>query len=99
VTLGGATETDSDHRPTSEAGGGTSRAPGRPGQEVVFVTRDTYVEAVSAYRDGGFEMCSDLCAVDYLAFPGRSVPDGVVAERFEVVVNLLSLSQARRVLP
>jgi NADH-quinone oxidoreductase subunit C len=97
VTLGGATETDSDHRPTSEAGGGTSRAPGRPGQEVVFVTRDTYVEAVSAYRDGGFEMCSDLCAVDYLAFPGRSVPDGVVAERFEVVVNLLSLSQARRV--
>jgi len=48
-------------------------------------------------RDDGFEMCADLCAVDYLAHPGRRLPEGVVGERFEVVVNLLSLSQARRV--
>ena len=52
---------------------------------------------VSALRDEGFEMCADLCAVDYLTHPGRHLPDGVVAERFEVVVNLLSLSQVRRV--
>ena len=52
---------------------------------------------VGSYRDGGFEMCADLCAVDYLSHPTRRLPDGVVPERFEVVVNLLSLSQARRV--
>ena len=51
----------------------------------------------SRLRDGGFETCADLCAVDYLAHPGRPLPDGVAAERFEVVVNLLSLSQVRRV--
>ena len=32
--------------------------------------------------------------MDYLTHPGRSLPDGVEAERFEVVVNLLSLSPA-----
>jgi NADH-quinone oxidoreductase subunit C len=64
--------------------------------EVVFPARDRYASLVSEYRDGGFEMCADLCAVDYLAAPRRPHPDGVQAERFEVVVNLLSLSQARR---
>ncbi len=49
------------------------------------------------YRAHGFEMCADLCGVDYLTHPGRRLPDGVQPERFEVVVNLLSLSQARRV--
>ena len=42
-------------------------------------------------------MCSDLSAVDYLTHPGRSLPDGVAPERFEVVVNLLSLSLRQRV--
>ncbi len=42
-------------------------------------------------------MCADLCGVDYLTHNSRYVPEGVHAERFEVVVNLLSLSQARRV--
>ena len=42
-------------------------------------------------------MCADLCAVDYLTHPGRPLPDGVGAERFEVVVNLLSLSMRQRV--
>jgi NADH-quinone oxidoreductase subunit C len=52
---------------------------------------------VGEYKDGGFEMCADLCAVDYLTHPARRLPEGVHPERFEVVVNLLSLSQARRV--
>jgi NADH-quinone oxidoreductase subunit C len=65
--------------------------------EVVFPPLDQYVTLVGGYRDGGFEMCSDLCAVDYLAAPPRRLPEGVRGERFEVVVNLLSLSQARRV--
>jgi NADH-quinone oxidoreductase subunit C len=65
--------------------------------DLVFPGRDQYTALVGAYRDNGFEMCSDLCAVDYLAAPTRRLPDGVQAERFEVVVNLLSLSQTRRV--
>jgi NADH-quinone oxidoreductase subunit C len=64
---------------------------------VVFPSRPQYTDAVAAYHDQGFEMCADLCAVDYLSHPARRLPDGVVPERFEVVVNLLSLSQARRV--
>jgi NADH-quinone oxidoreductase subunit C len=83
--------------PASGSGGGLPRAPGLPGQDVVFTDRDRYVAAVAEFRDGAFETCSDLCAVDYLAHPGRALPDGVHPERFEVVVNLLSLSLARRV--
>lgn len=45
----------------------------------------------------GYEMCVDLTAVDYLQMPARSVPAGVTAERFEVVVNLLSLRDRQRV--
>jgi NADH-quinone oxidoreductase subunit C len=73
------------------------RAVGSAVDETAFPSRDRYVEMVSAYRDAGFEMCADLCAVDYLNHPGRTLPDGVVPERFEVVVNLLSLSMRRRV--
>jgi NADH-quinone oxidoreductase subunit C len=64
---------------------------------VVFPTRAQYPGVVEEYKDAGFEMCADLCGVDYLAHPGRRLPEGVQPERFEVVVNLLSLSQARRV--
>jgi NADH-quinone oxidoreductase subunit C len=81
----------------SVSGGGSSRAPGRPSQEVVFPTRDHYFEAVATYKDEGFETCADLCAVDYLTHGQRALPDGVERQRFEVVANLLSLSQARRV--
>lgn len=81
---------------TTEVVEGSTPASGR-GQEVVFPSRQQYVDTVAAYRQQGFEMCSDVCAVDYLAHPGRPLPDGIQPERFEVVVNLLSLSQARRV--
>jgi len=39
----------------------------------------------------------DLTAVDYLAFPDRTLPADVVAERFEVVVNFLDISAGRRI--
>jgi NADH-quinone oxidoreductase subunit C len=97
VTVAGGAEVADGPRDVSEAGGGSSRVPGRPPQEVVFPTREQYVAVVREYRQSGFEMCADLCAVDYLAHPGRRLPEGVDPERFEVVVNLLSLSQARRV--
>ena len=42
-------------------------------------------------------MCVDVTAVDYLAHPDRALPDGVVAERFEVVVNMLDITAGRRI--
>ena len=82
----------------SESGGGSSRRPGRPNQEVVFPTREQYVGWWPSTADGGFEMC---CGPVRGGLPDPSRPDrlpeGVTPERFEVVVNLLSLSQARRV--
>ncbi|MEY4401274.1 MAG: hypothetical protein RL072_1139 [Actinomycetota bacterium] len=67
------------------------------GQKVLFVEASEYPAAVeSLYRDG-YTMCVDLTAVDYLVHPGRSLPDGVAGERFEVIVNLLSVSRRERV--
>ncbi len=42
-------------------------------------------------------MCVDVCGVDYLEHFDRWLPDGVEGTRFEVVVNLLSLSKRQRV--
>jgi NADH-quinone oxidoreductase subunit C len=73
------------------------RLPDRSVNQLAFPHRERYGQMVQAFRDAGFETCADLCAVDYLTHPGRSLPDGVQAERFEVVVNLLSLSMRQRV--
>lgn len=68
------------------------------GQLVVHPDRAAYAEVVTALRDAdGYEMCADLCAVDYLLNSARELPPGVAAERFEVVVNLLSLQHSSRV--
>jgi NADH-quinone oxidoreductase subunit C len=67
------------------------------GQRVLHATRDSHLDVVSALRNEGFDMCVDLCAVDYLAHPGRALPDGIAPERFELVVDLLSLSERKRV--
>jgi NADH-quinone oxidoreductase subunit C len=79
------------------SGGNSTRRRIDAAQECQFPSRDRYVDVVTGLHDGGFEMCADLCAVDYLTHPGRTLPDGVLSERFEVVVNLLSLSLVRRV--
>ncbi len=62
-----------------------------------FPTRENYYALVAAFRADGFEMCVDLCAVDYLNHPDRPLPETIQGERFEVVVNLLSLSRRERV--
>lgn len=69
--------------------------------DVRFVLKTDYLKTLQALRSEGFEMCVDLTAVDYLTHPGRKITAEVASqitlERFEVVVNLLSLSQRRRV--
>jgi len=69
---------------------------GLGGETVGYVARDAYRDAVRSLRDGGYELCADVCAVDYLSHPGRTLPEGIAPERFEVVVNLLSLSAKAR---
>lgn len=60
------------------------------GQKVVHPHRTAYFGLVESLKDDGFDVCSDLCGVDYLTRPTRLLADGVAPERFEVVVNLLS---------
>lgn len=69
----------------------------RCGQTVLHPDRQQYVAVIRALLDEGYEMCVDLTATDYLLMPNRAMPDGVVAERFEVVVNLLSLAARQRI--
>jgi NADH-quinone oxidoreductase subunit C len=67
------------------------------GQRVLHPTRAQYVATVRALLDDTFTMCADLTAVDYLTFPNRTLPDGIAVERFEVVVNLLSIQRRERI--
>jgi NADH-quinone oxidoreductase subunit C len=62
-----------------------------------FPTPEQYHDAVAHFRAEGFELLSDVCAVDYLTHPGRELPEGIAPTRFEVVANLLSLSRRQRV--
>ncbi|MFZ0668255.1 MAG: NADH-quinone oxidoreductase subunit C [Acidimicrobiales bacterium] len=64
--------------------------------DVRFVARSEYHDAVSRMRDEGFELLSDLVAVDYLTHPGRTLPEGVDAERFEIEVVMTSVSQRKK---
>jgi NADH-quinone oxidoreductase subunit C len=67
------------------------------GQRVLLVQRDQYLGVIEALHDEGFLVCLDLTGVDYLTHPGRAdLPEGLVPERFEVVVNLLDLTNRRR---
>ena len=68
----------------------------RLGQTVVFPSRQQYLQLMKDLVDDGYEVCTDLCGVDYHTHPGRALPLGTDAERFEVVVNLIDLRQARR---
>ena len=57
------------------------------GDDVIRVAPADLARLAGAARAAGFEMCSDITAVDYLR---------IRRTRFEVVVNLLSLSLNRR---
>jgi NADH-quinone oxidoreductase subunit C len=66
------------------------------GDRTVHADRSRYLALMEAlYRDA-FEMCIGVSGVDYLTHPGRDLPPGVAPERFEVVVELLSLSHKER---
>jgi NADH-quinone oxidoreductase subunit C len=62
------------------------------GTQVLHPAREELCKVVRTLRDDdGFNMCLDLCAVDYLTYDAdRGLPEGVAPERFEVVVTLIS---------
>lgn len=66
------------------------------GQEVIHPSREQYAEVMRRAFDDGYTMLVDLTAVDFLTHPGRTLPGGVTAERFEVVVGLLDMAAGRR---
>lgn len=67
------------------------------GQRVLHPSREQYIPLLRTLLDETFTMCADLTAVDYLLFPQRRLPDGITAERFELVVNLLSIERRERI--
>jgi NADH-quinone oxidoreductase subunit C len=70
---------------------------GRPGAAVVHCNRSDYLRLMSALKADGYEMPVGVTGVDYLTHPGRDLPEAITAERFEVVVELLSLRHRRRI--
>lgn len=66
------------------------------GQSVLFAAKDRYTDTLKSLALDGFEMCVDLTAVDFLTHPGRTLPPDIAPERFEVVVNLLSMRHHKR---
>jgi NADH-quinone oxidoreductase subunit C len=68
------------------------------GQSVVYVDRSVLADVTKLLRDGErFTQCSDVTAVDHAADVERVEIPGVVQERFEVVVNLLSHPRNARI--
>lgn len=57
------------------------------GQDVARVPLESWYAFAEAARDAGFEICSDVTAVDWM----RKRP-----ERFEVVANILSMEHRKR---
>jgi NADH-quinone oxidoreductase subunit C len=66
-------------------------------QPVVYVAVESWLDVARFLRDEQqFTQCLDVTAVDHLVDAARTVPDGVVPERFEVVANFLSHPRNRR---
>jgi len=66
------------------------------GQPVIHVPREQYVAVAKLLIGDGYVQVSDLCGIAYLTHPGRTLPEGMAPERFEVVVNLLDVEHRRR---
>lgn len=68
------------------------------GDKVLHPDRADLGRLVRTLRDDdGYLMCLDVCGVDYLTYEAdRALPEGVEAERFEVVVTLISHAERNR---
>jgi NADH-quinone oxidoreductase subunit C len=69
----------------------------RAGAGVVHCNRGDYLSLMKALKADGYDLPVGVTGVDYLTHPGRDLPAGIRPERFEVVVELLSLTHRRRI--
>ena len=95
--------------PAAEDGDEVTAAPGTPvlvhgcptsesrGQLVVHPSREQYLDLLRHLLDDGYDQCLDVFGADYLLHPGRTtLPEGVVPERFEVVLLLINHRERTR---
>ncbi len=67
------------------------------GQRVIHPGRDQWLDVASQLLADGWNMCVDVTAVDYLSYDSaRDLPDGVAAERYEVVASFISHRSSER---
>jgi NADH-quinone oxidoreductase subunit C len=66
------------------------------GSWVVHCHADTYLALAQALRADGYDLIVGVTGVDYLNHPGRDLPAGIVAQRFEVVVELMAMATRTR---
>ena len=66
------------------------------GQRVAFVAASAWSKAIKWCFDQGFLQLSDICAVDHALDLARLPRGAVQLERFEVVANLLDLTDRLR---
>lgn len=67
------------------------------GDAVLHPSRETLIETLEAMKADGFISALDVCGVDYLEYPGRTIAPGVSPERFEVAVLLINHDAGVRV--
>jgi len=68
------------------------------GERVIYPDSSAWVDTAQTLLDDGWNMCIDLTAVDYLTYSApRNLPDGVAAERFEVMAAFISHSTGERI--
>jgi NADH-quinone oxidoreductase subunit C len=68
------------------------------GQTVVHVPRDQWRSTAEALFADNWTMLVDITAVDFLTYAtARQLPDGVEAERFEVVASLVRFDNGDRI--
>lgn len=90
---------DGDEEPDAPAAPEIHGAPTTEalGETTVHPAREQLVDIVRALRDEGWLMCLDVTGVDHLANASpRALPEGVAAERFELVVTLINHAQRDR---
>jgi NADH-quinone oxidoreductase subunit C len=67
------------------------------GTRIVHCNREAYLGLCRGLKADGYAMPVGVTGVDYLTHPGRQLPEGIRAERFEVVVELLDLVNKSRI--
>jgi len=68
------------------------------GEKVIHASRANYIATLKKAIDYSFTMCTVLTAVGFLTYAStnRQLPSGVSGERFEIVLNLISLERRER---